>query len=446
MCAKSRYLKLYKYGFITYGANNNTVIDKLCAFIFAISAILQHYKGFYRNAGFSAFLVISPYILMKLLSRLVHMKKTHIKKSRRNVDVRCLTAIVPLILFQLYKTFSHNISFSKLLYGAFMLVFFLAIACGCINIRYFVRYASYISYTAGICLIVQYILYYLLHFHLQFVPTSLLLPESSVWIMGAKTGLISITGRNNGFYRPSAFFLEPSHLFIYCFPILCLLLMSPDMKPWRMKMAIVITAGMVLSTSGMGLGVSVGLWGVYFALFRNGKSDENIAKIRNIFSVRNISIIILFFIVLIVMYFEMDIFKNIVDRIFNAGSNSKSTAIDGRVRLARMLVGGLSGKSLIFGVTDNVSDIEFNLSGFYATLYKYGITGIAFSYAFYIQGFFRLKGAYFWLTCVIVVISFFTAHTHGTFYMMYYIIVLMEGYHASNGKRLMKEPVQISRL
>lgn len=56
------------------------------------------------------------------------------------------------------------------------------------------------------------------------------------------------------------------------------------MKPWRMKMAFIITAGMVLSTSGMGLGVAIGLWGVYFALYKNGKSDENIARIRNLIS------------------------------------------------------------------------------------------------------------------------------------------------------------------
>lgn len=425
MYVKSRYFKIYKYGFVTYGADNNTAMDRFCAFVLAISCILQHYKGFYRNAGFSALLVISPYILVKLLMRIM----------RGKIEARCLAASAPLLLFQLFKTFSHDISFSKLLYGIFMLVFFLAVACGCVNIRYFVKSATHISYAAGICLIVQYILYYLLHYHLQLVPTSLLLPESSVWILGAKTGLIGITGRSNGFYRPSAFFLEPSHLFIYCFPVLCLLLLSPNMKPWRMKMAIIITAGMVLSTSGMGLGVAIGLWVVYFALFNNGKSEENIAKIRNLLSAKNIGILIFFAFFLIAMYFEVDVFRNIVNRIFHSGDTGRSTAIDGRVRLARMLVGGLSGKTLVFGVTDNVSNIEFNLSGFYATLYKYGVIGIILSYAFYVQGIFRLKGPYFWLTCIIVLISFFTAHTHGTFYMMYYVIVLMDGFHAPTVRR-----------
>ena len=426
MYIKNRYFKIYKYGFITYGIDNNSLVDRFCAFILAISCILQHYKGFYKNAGFSALLVISPYILLKLLKKMVNGK----------FDSRCLLAISPLMLFQLYKTFSHDISFSKLLYGAFMMVFFFAIASGCVNVRYFVKSATHISCIAGVCLIIQYILYYLLHFHLQFVPTSLLLPESSIWILGAKTGLINITGRSNGYYRPSAFFLEPSHLFIYCFPVLCLLLLSPNMKPWRMKMAFIITAGMVLSTSGMGLGVAIGLWGVYFALYKNGKSDENIARIRNLISPKNVGILIVFLTVLTVMYFEVDIFRNIVIRIFNSGSGNQSTAINGRVRLARMLVGGLSGKSFIFGVTDNVSEIEFNLSGFYATLYKYGLIGIFLSYAFYVQGLFKLKGAYFWLTCIIVVISFFTAHTHGTFYMMYYIIVLMDGHYAYDKKFL----------
>lgn len=63
MYIKNRYFKIYKYGFITYGADNNTLVDRFCAFILAISCILQHYKGFYKNAGFSALLAISPYIL-----------------------------------------------------------------------------------------------------------------------------------------------------------------------------------------------------------------------------------------------------------------------------------------------------------------------------------------------------------------------------------------------
>jgi hypothetical protein len=76
-----------------------------------------------------------------------------------------------------------------------------------------------------------------------------------------------------------------------------------------------------------------------------------------------------------------------------------------------------------------------NLSGYHATLYKRGIIGIFLTYLYYGQGLFKLKNAYFWLTAIILVISFFTAHTHGTFFMVYYAFFLINGYYAVNWKK-----------
>lgn len=402
----------------TYGVKNNSTLDKICAFALAVSPLLQHYKGLYVNAGYTIFFIISPYILLKLF----------VKVRYEKISAKCFIAALLLLLFQLYKIFDHTIGLNKLLYGLFMLVFILAIASGCINVRYFVKISSFICCMSGIFLIAQYILFYLFRFHLQLVPTSLLLPESSVWILGAQTGLIGITGKNNGFYRPSAFFLEPSHLFIYCFPILCLVLLSTNIDRRKMKMAIIITIAIVLSTSGMGLGVTVGIWGVYFILYSSaGKNIQN--KIVSIFSIKTVCILIIFLLFFILCYFNIEFFRNTVDRIFSSGNTGNSSAIDGRTRLARNLIESLSGKTMVFGLTDNVSNIEFNLPGFYSTLYKYGIIGVILSYLYYIFGLLRLKGSYFWINFIIILISFFTAHTHGTFYMLYYAVVLMNGYH-----------------
>lgn len=404
---------------VTYGSNNITLIDKICALLLALSPILQHYKGVYLNAGFSVLLLISPYVMMKLVVKL--MGGRH--------DSKCFGAIIPLLFFQLYKMVDHGASGGKILYGFFMLMIFTAVAYGCINIKCFVKYAAVISVTAGILLILQYICFYLLHFHLQLVPSSLLLPESSAWISGVQTGLYGLRGVKNGFYRPSAFFLEPSHLFIYTFPTLCILLLSPNMNKKRIRMAILISIGMILSTSGMGVVIAIGVWIVYFALYRSNCGKENVANLKNLFSGKNVLMLVAIVAVLIFAYFRVEVFRSMISRIFSSGSAGGSTAIDGRTRLARMLVGGLSGTSLLFGLTEDVSDINFNLSGFYSTLYKYGLVGVALSYLFYASGIFKLKGAYFWMTLIIVVISFFTAHTHGTFYMLYYVIVIVNGYH-----------------
>ena len=431
-------IKIYRDKFndlIHYGDDNNSVIDKISAFLLTISPILQHYQGFYINAGYSVLLIISPYILLKLLEKIYNKK----------INKKCFIAVIPVLLFQIYKVFDHTVNFNKLLYGIFVLIFFLAIAAGGINIRTVVKAAAFISCAAGILVLLQYILFYIFHFHLQLVPTSLLLPESSAWILGAQTGMVGITGKSSGFYRPSAFFLEPSHLFIYCFPILCLTLLSPDIKTWRIRMAVLITIGIILSTSGMGVGVAVAVWFLYYA-FYNDKSKKNIADIRNLFSGKNICILIIFFFILIICYVQIDFFRSTIDRIFTSDSNETSSAIDGRNRLAGELIKTLSGKTLIFGLTDDVSDIEFNLPGFYSTLYKYGIVGVILSYLFYGYGLIKLRTSYFWINIIIIIISFFTAHTHGTFYMIYYTTILMNGYSMVNDILIQNEKGQDLRL
>lgn len=108
--------------------------------------------------------------------------------------------------FPTIQMVDHTISMGKVIYAAFIIVVFVAIACGCVNIKYFIKCTTLISVAASICLIAQYGCFYLFGFHLQFVPTQFLLPESSAWILGVKTGLFGINGEPNGFYRPSAFF------------------------------------------------------------------------------------------------------------------------------------------------------------------------------------------------------------------------------------------------
>lgn len=102
----------------------------------------------------------------------------------------------------------------------------------------------------------------------------------------------------------------------------------------------------------------------------------------------------------------------------------------------RTLVGGLPGKSFIPGVTNNVNGVEFSLSGSYATLYRYELVGILLSHAFYVRGLFKLRGAHLWSICIVVAVFFFTVHTHGAFYIMYYIIISIDGHYTYDRKFL----------
>ncbi len=408
------YLKNEYLSLPFFGEDNKLVIDKVCAFLFVLSPILQHYKGIYQNAGFTVLLLLLPYIIYKLF--------------KSSINEKMMVALAPAVLFQLYRLVDHTFSISKVMYATCMIVFFLAFACGCLNFKYIIKSAIYISCAAGVLIVLQYIFFYIGRIHIQLVPTSLLLDKSSIWIPGAKTGLIAVNGQSNGFYRPSAFFLEPSHMMLYCFPALFVLLLSPRINRERMSLAILITAGIVLSTSGMGIAIAFGAWTVYFGLYRNGRDNENVAKLSNLFSRQSVLLLAGMLIVFILMYFSVDFVSNAVNRIF---TKNGSNAIDGRVQMAQSLIGDMNVGQFLFGATENVSDIHFNLSGFYSTLFKYGIAGLILSYAFYYFGILKLHGAYFWINLIVISISFFTAHTHGTFYMLYFSAVLFNGFYST---------------
>lgn len=397
----------------SYGKWNKQLGDKLCAFLFAVSPLLQHYKGLYKDAGFTAYLIILPWMLLRLLQMGCHKKI----QSRHVVTF-------PLVAYFAFSSVIHGITVSKLLYNGFMIFLCVLFEFGCFNVRYIFRYASYVCGFASLVLVIQYFCYYVLGFHLCIVPVSALLEESSQWVAGAQTGLINIRGASNGFYRPSAFFLEPSHMFIYCFPVLCICLFSKGMTKSRLIFALLISLGILLSTSGMGIVCCLGVWVCYYLLYYD-KTNANIAKVKNIFSARNLLIVSGVILFVVILYFSVDSVANTVNRILSSGSSS---AFSGRLGQASKLVKGLSGKSLLVGLTDDASNITYNLPGFFATLYKKGVIGVLLSYWFYAKGLFKLKAAGFWMSFIILILSFFSAHTHGTFYMMFFVSLLMEEY------------------
>ena len=256
---------------------------------------------------------------------------------------------------------------------------------------------------------------------------SLLVDQSSRWVAGVNA--LASNMASGKMYRPSGFFLEPSHLYLYSVPCLAVCLLHPGMNGWMKRRAIVITLGIILSTSGMGIAAVVGLWGVYIL---SRKHDGNIT-LKSILSGRTVLMVLVLLVAVVAMYFTVPVFQNSINRIFFNASGS--TAIAGRVQLASNYVKSISGKAILFGVDHSVSELDFNLSGFFATYIKSGLIGLVLTYWFYGQGFVKFRGAYYWLTLILVVTSFFSAHTHGTFYLMYYVIFLMNGYYEKEMKK-----------
>ena len=403
---------------ISYGIWNKGLFNKLSALVFALVPILQHYIGVIQNAGFTLLLLISPIIILKFFKVLL----------KGGIDKECLIAILPLVLFEFYTSLVHGFSASRLFYVFFVVLLFLSIASGCVNISYFFKYAIIIGCFATITVIIQYFTHYIIGRNIDLKFLEYLVKDDTIWDRNAEA--IEGLDFSSYFYRPSGFFLEPSHFVLYTFPLIGMLLLSPNRDRKSKRVALFLSFGVVLTTSGMGIGCVVFFWAVYYLL----KNDTQGAKgvLSRVLSVRTLFVLLAIAAVVFVAYLSVPFIHSSIDRIF---TNDNHNAIDGRVRLARSFAQTISGRAVIFGTPGITSDIDFNLSGFFATYFKWGIVGLFFTYWFYIQGLFKLKGSLFWISLVIVVISYFTAHTHGTFYMLYYLLFLMNGYYERGRER-----------
>ena len=522
-----------------FGSKNTNVVDMLVGLLLAISPLLQHYKGFVVNAGILVLILCLPYVCIKLLLRF------------KSLPWKNILIVVPLVLFQAFRVLAHGTTFMELAHAAVLCGYFTAIVLGGINLKYVARSAYLVAMAAGVGIILQGICYYFFGFHLQLVATGLLLEESNAWVKLAQTGTIGITGAASAFYRPSAFFLEPSHMFLYFVPNLFLLLLTPEMNWMKRISAVVLSVGLLLSTSGMGIALVVGAWLLQLG-FSSGK--ENRLHIKHFFTKQNFLRCVAFVLIFAVIVVILPFLRYSILRVFLGSqtvnsmilaeknkdntkptvqtqpivptgqpqqngqtgltepviidptaytevivptvvpddpwftvtqyvpqateapqftespqasevpgateapeatrapdapwftetqeapqdtvptqkpTNSKnpgSTAISGRTERAISLIRHqMSGSQYLVGVSDNVDNVNFNLPGFFSTMYKYGIIGTVLSYIFYLCCAVFAKGAYRWMAIIILVISFVSAHTHGTFYMLFYVLMLMEG-------------------
>ena len=401
---------------ILYGNENKTFGDKVCAFSLALAPLLQHYKGLIENAGFTILLLITPILLLRTLEKLkigLHNRK-------------CFFAIVPLVVFFIYTILVRDFNGMRLGYVLLMVWIFMGVSNGSINISYFFKYATWIALLAAGAIFVQYVSQNFFGRTLELRPLSLLVSQEVIWVRNAEhmndVGYMS---------RPSGFFLEPSHFFLYTFPIITILLLSAKKNKKHFRMALFLSLGLLLSTSGMGVAFVLGVWLLYYSLYRKQAIGDKV-RIKDLFTVNNVLLVVFFGFVILLAYNFIPFFHNSIERIFT--DDETTNAIDGRVRLAQNYVRHISGSAVWFGTPNVRDELDFNLSGFFATYIKWGVFGLIFSYWFYVQGLFKLKGPYFWLTLIIVVVSYYSAHTHGTFYMLYYLIFLMNGYYETSIK------------
>lgn len=225
---------------------------------------------------------------------------------------------------------------------------------------------------------VQYFLYYLFGYLPGGNSRDALIPFKSLFTesvgMTSKQGMII-----DGFFRPSALFLEPAHFSAYCSLGLIHQIFKHEGIGWK---EFFISLAICMTTSGVGISSVVIVWLIY--IFYNFKSLDS-KKL-----VRGFSLIIIMTGVFVVLYFNFSFFRTSLGRFVGTDS-----ALSGRLS-GRLFIEQLQGKSKMFGVGyKNFSRFSNSNSSYYFSsitelLYCQGIVGTILFCSLYLVSLLRM--------------------------------------------------------
>lgn len=281
-----------------------------------------------------------------------------------NLSSNSALYLIPFIMYFVYvMTKSTG---SNILLCIAILVHFYAICMGAVNVPYLRKTIEVISLIAAICVVMQFLWHSLTGNHIQMINLNWCLSEMNQYRSNILTGI----GQAEPIYRPSAFFLEPSHMTNYASVglISCLLLGRPNYIK-----AAAISLGVVCTTSGMGIVLVGGIWAI-FPFIATKKLDG--------LKIKRILILLSLFLVAVSVLYQLPFFKNALNRITGSSSTYSSTqynAIWGRTLYWQTYISPMSGKELLLGYGNSaLPDVYF--TGLMTIVYSYGLIGVCLLY------------------------------------------------------------------
>jgi hypothetical protein len=381
--------------------------------LLAVTPILQHYEGIFVNPSLGITSAAALIALVWLLMR----------------KIKVNTAFVLLAAYGVYAAVIHGVEMTHFLREMVQLVIYLAVLNGFFDMMKLRKFCCIIAVCATILIIIQYFCYYVLGFHLQLVAIPLLKQSNSQWFDLIRTGMIGVNGKKMSFYRPSAFFLEPSHFAIYCIPVIVTTLFSrTGDKPKQRLIALFVSVGVFLSTSGMGIGVVAACWGLYLLFFYGQKGKARTMKLSRLLDPRSVALFAVLLVVIVGLYAFVPVFRKSVSRIFNLQGMYKTSAIAGRTSTGMRSLKMLDGIQILVGVGDKYDISDWNMAAFFFVTFKFGALGAVLFYSFYIYSLFKLRREAQILAFIFLPLSFFTVHMFGAYYKMFYTMIMLYGY------------------
>lgn len=264
-----------------------------------------------------------------------------------------------------------------------------------------------VSIAAAAMVIIQGVFYYGLHTHITMVPISICRGDVIQQYSNIVTSCYI-----NGMYRPSAFFLEPAYFSQYVSIGLASVFFVKDKKTFKLWKPVLITAGLLLTTSGMGIIIASMLWGFYLLnLSPKGKRKAILSRV---------AICIMFFTAAYFILIQFDFFSNALTRIFFQDSTGYN-AVNGRFSKF-YYISNLNPVEQIFGV-GTLASVSVYFTGIMLMLYRLGILGTLFFYSIIIDKSVHTK-SFQKYTCIILGALFIVGNLYNQISFVFYLSLI----------------------
>lgn len=274
-----------------------------------------------------------------------------------------------LILFCLYSIFCFRESFSDVVGFVLVMVWVIGSYKYLIDEKLVFGIMNYVSIIASAIVLIQLLCHYLLGFNLTpFI--SFLIKDSTV----AQYADIIYAGVDVfGIYRPSAFFFEPSHFSEYAIIVLLWNLLKNKEKN-NIKKAVIISLGILLTRSGMGIAMVMGAWIVYYINTLDLKKNENVL---------NAVLVVVCSIVMFALCLKLPFFQTAVNRV--VATHNDYNAVNGRLFFWDYYFSQFNFSQFVWGAGFSTLELDKYMTGFMKLLYCSGSIGVFLFYFMLLQ-------------------------------------------------------------
>ena len=324
----------------------------------------------------------------------------------QRIDLNKIFVFIPYLL---YAWYSGN-GIYRLLAMA-ILVHLLAICSGAVHYGRLKSMLIGVACVASGCVLLQHLLHWTVGLDLQFLYKVTMLESLQ---RDGYNGIFD-TYHYKGMYRPAAFFLEPSHFAQDSFVGLCACLFSTAQTKW--KQALLITAGMFATTSGIGFVLTSSIW-----LWWRLTKIEDFPIIYKVLLF--LGVCVLAACSLFVLY-QIPFFESIISRFLDT-PEGEVNAVDGRIFGWGLLFEGKDFGELFWGYGADTLPPYF-LTGMMEQLYVYGWLGVGLLFMYLTWLCLFTKG----LARIVSILFFslyFVAGVSGFVHVIFYIGTILTCY------------------